>query len=381
MRLKELTNEEFKNFVSNYSDETYYQTAEYGFIMNDEEFDSLFLGLVMDNKILCASLILKKDKYAYAPKGFLIDYSNIELLNTFTKEIKKYLFKNGVIALKISPNILKDDTNTFNNLISAGFKHLGYNDKFESLIPRYEAVLDINMPYYILFKNIKKEFKTKIRGAEKLGIKVYKGSINDLDYLYSHTFNKEKKEKKFFINVLNFFKDNAEIYYTKLDTVKYLRLCNKNLQNQEIIVNNLNRELMTNKSILKTKMDNDLILNKFKSNLIKANKLISNYPDGLVLSSILILKREKTIYVLTDGYDQKFKSFNSKHLLMWKLIEKYSNLGYEKFNLGGIINPNIKDNHYKGLNEFKLSFNSNIVEYMGDFELITNKALYLLKKK
>ena len=381
MKLKELTNQEFKEFTIKYNNETFYQTPEYGFVMNDEGFDSIFLGLVDNDIILCATLILKKDKYAYSPRGFLINYNDIDLLKTFTTEIKKYLSKIGVIALKIAPNIYKDNDTAFNNLKSVGFKHMGFNNEFESYLPRYEAILDINSPYYILFKNIKKEFKTKIRSAEKLGIKVYKGNINDLEYLYKHTVNKDKKELNYFKNILNFFKDDAEIYYTKLDTVKYLKLCTKNLQKQEEICYNLNRELMTNKDILSVKMNNDLLLNRYKSNLIKANKLISEYPDGLVLSSTLIIKRDKNIYVLIDGYDKKYKRFNSKHLLMWKLIEKYSNLGYEKFNFGGIVNPNNELDKYKGLNEFKLSFNSDVIEYLGDFELVTNKALYFINKK
>ena len=37
----------------------------------------------------------------------------------------------------------------------------------------------------------------------------------------------------------------------------------------------------------------------------------------------------------------------------------------------------IIDNHkYKGLNEFKLNFNSRCIEYLGDLELIINPTLY-----
>ena len=81
-----------------------------------------------------------------------------------------------------------------------------------------------------------------------------------------------------------------------------------------------------------------------------------------------------------DGYDPKFKRFNAKHLLIWKLLEKYSNEGYSIFNFGGVASPILKDNKYAGLNNFKLGFGSIIVEYIGDLELITNKPLYLLEK-
>ena len=56
---------------------------------------------------------------------------------------------------------------------------------------------------------------------------------------------------------------------------------------------------------------------------------------------------------------------------------RYSKLGFKKFNLGGISNPN-KPGVYKQLNEFKLSFNPKIFEYAGDFELITDRPLYFM---
>ena len=399
MEIKQLTNKEFSDFIKNFKDKSVYQTPEYGFIMNHENFDTIFLGLVENNNVLAASLILIQKfssfKYAYAPKGFLIDYENKELLKEFTEKIKKYLSKLGVIAIKINPIIIKNISNEdkiiyenenydniFNNLKELGYNHLGYNNYFEGLKPRYEAILDINKSYYTLFKNIKKQIRTKIRGAEKIGITIYKGNINDLDYLYIHTKNKYPRELEYFKNCYKFFskQNNIEFYFAKLDTVKFLRIATKNFQEQEEICNKLDKEITNNNNLLKEKMENDKLLDKYKSNLIYATRLLSKYPDGVVVSSILIVKNNKTITLLMDGYDTNFKRLNAKHLLIWKIIQKYSELGYEKFNFGGITNPKLKDNKYSGLNEFKLSFNSNIYEYIGDFELITNKPLYFIHK-
>ena len=81
-----------------------------------------------------------------------------------------------------------------------------------------------------------------------------------------------------------------------------------------------------------------------------------------------------------DGYDKSYRNLNSKHLLLWKLIEKFSYEGFKTFNLGGISNYNLQNNKYNGLIKFKTSFGSVIYEYMGDLELITNKPLYLMYK-
>ena len=400
MQIKELTNEEFKKFTNKFNVKSIYQTVEYGFVMNHENYDTIFLGLADKNDIIAASLILiqKRDKfkYAYAPKGFLIDYNDTELLKIFTVQIKKYLGKLGVVAIKLCPPIIKTKysnkneisyknenyTKIFNSLTKLGYRHLGYNNYFEALKPRYEAILDLNLPYYTLFKNIKKTVRTKIRNAENIGIRIYKSDINNLDYLYIHTKNKYPRELEYFKNCYKYFskENNIEFYFAKLDTVKFLKLCNRNFASQEEKCNKLNNELKNNKNLLKEKMENDILLDRYKSNLIYATRLLSKYPEGIVVSSALIVKNGKEINLLMDGYDTKFKRLNAKHLLIWKLIQKYSELNYEKFNFGGIVNPNIKDNKYLGLNEFKLNFNSNIYEYIGDFELVTNKILYFIYK-
>ena len=81
-----------------------------------------------------------------------------------------------------------------------------------------------------------------------------------------------------------------------------------------------------------------------------------------------------------DGYEPKFKSLNSKHLLIWKLIEIYSNQGFKKFNLGGMTDPFDTKNKYAGLNTFKLGFHAKSYEYIGDLELVCNGAKYFMIK-
>ena len=60
-----------------------------------------------------------------------------------------------------------------------------------------------------------------------------------------------------------------------------------------------------------------------------------------------------------------------------KLIEKYGKEGYDVLNLGGIADPTAPE-QYKGLNDFRLGFGAQAVEYLGDLELITSKALYMM---
>jgi len=405
MKISQITNDEFNQFIQKYPLYSIYQTPEYAFSMSKENFDSIILGLKDENGFLIGATLLfiektNKYKYAYAPRGFLIDYQDSNLLKIFTKEIKKYLNKLGIISVKISPMIVKatyDVKNNimtknnyydiiFENLKTLGYKHLGYNLYFEAMKPRHVAIIDIAKPYYMIFNSFNKEVRTKIRSASKRGVRVYLGTKENLNYLYLHTKSKYPRDLKYFENIYDYFnkKRKIEFFYTKIDTNEYLKFTQEEYNKQNEIVlnllNQINKDIKNREKYINEKIIQDKILNDKKLELVKATKLLKQYPDGIISSSILVIKDRKQVTLLMDGYDKKFKSFNSKHLLIWKLCEKYSNEGYSIFNLGGITSVTLKENKYKGLNDFKLSFGSTAVEYIGDLELITNPTLHFLEK-
>ena len=399
MKIKELNPIEFDFFAKNFNTYSLYQTIEYANVMKEQKFGVVFLGLVDENNnVLAASLILIQKlfgfKYAYAPRGFLIDYSNYNLVEAFTKGIKKYLGKNDVIAIKINPLIIKSiydhkkniiATNSyydkiFKDLTNLGFYHLGYNNYFEAFKPRFEGIVNINKPYYMLFNELKKEFKTKIRSTDKKGVKVYKGTINELNYLSMQTEKKYPRDLKYFQDIYKNFsqKQNVEFFYTKLNTNHYLSYIKESVTKQENILNKINANINKSSKLINRKLNADRTLANYKNQLVTATNLLKENPNGIITSAALIIKNRDEVYVLMDGYDPKYKYLSSKHLLFWKLIERYSKLGFTKFNLGGMSNYNLKNNKYKQLNEFKFGFNAKEYEYIGDLELITNPGLYFI---
>ena len=208
MHIKLLTNAEFLEFTKKFKPSSMYQTPYYAFTMNEQNYYSMFLGLMDGNVLKAASLVLVYKingfKYAIAPRGFLIDYNDPQLTQTFTKLIKKYLGKRDIVAIKINPMIVRkvyDSAGhtiinnklyniTFENLKKMGYFHLGYNNYFEALKPRFEAVINLDLNYIKLFANIDKSCRNKIRKAVRDGIKVYHGTADELSILYEQTKNK-----------------------------------------------------------------------------------------------------------------------------------------------------------------------------------------------
>ena len=404
MELKELTNSEFNNFTNSFFYSSVYQTTEYGLLMNSENYTSIFLGLLDDlDNIKAASLILiEKEgmfKYAYAPKGYLIDYTNKDLLEEFTLKIKEYLNKKKVIAIKINPMIVRSSydykTNiTYTNptfelqmniLKELDYYHLGFNNLFESFKPRYDAILDLSKPITTLFGNMNKNFKKKIKSADENGVILLNGDAKNIDYIYNMVKGKYPRGRKYFENLLNYFskRNMVDYFLAKLDTNAYLINIQKKYQKQIEICNLINSKIFSrigknNNKLINNKLKQENKLNELKQDLIEATNLLKEHPDGIIIAAMIITRFRDEVMILMDGYDKEYKSINAKHLMTWKLIEKYSKEGYRKFNLGGMTNPNLKTEKYSGLNEYKLSFNARCIEYAGDFELITNQGLYNL---
>lgn len=404
MVIKELSNAEFKAFSEQFRPSSMYQTIEYAFTMNEENCDSFFAGLFDGNVLKAASLILVKKisgfKYAFAPRGFLIDFNNFELIEIFTKELKRFLRKKEIVAIKVNPMIIKNVYNKngeiiqqnpvyntiFEKLKSLDYYHLGYNNFFEALKPRFEAMVNIDLPYTQIFANIEKPFRTKIRKATRDGIKVYHGSSNDLNYLYFQTKNKYPRDLDYFKTLYKFFdKENLiDFYYSKLDTTEYLKISQNLYSKYERLSRDLNTALIKSggksDKAMNRKFEVDKQFEKIKKQLALATNYLRDYPDGIVLASALVVKWQDEVYLIMDGYDENYKNFNGKHLLLWKLMGRYSKLGFKRFNLGGVSNIQ-KPSKYKGLNEFKLNFNAKVIEYAGDFELITNTPLYFMYRR
>ena len=398
-KMKQLTPEEFEKFTNKFNVHSLYQTVEYAELMAKEGFGYVFVGMLGDNnEIIAASLILIQKQNAYAPRGFLINYNNFSLLKKFTSLLKKFLGRREVIAIKISPLIIKQVQDKehnikendyynkiYNDLKRLGYYHLGYNHFFEAFKPRFEAILNLDSNLSQLFNRMTKQYRTKIRSAEANGIKIHRGNINNLDYLYLQTKSKYPRDLKFFQDAYQIFgvKDNIDFYYAKLDTTYFLTKTQESYaiaeQKSADINNQVFQNIGQNKlKLIDLKLVYDNLLDQSKKTLISATNLLRDYPAGAVLASALIIKNHDEIFLFMDGFDTTYKSFNAKHLLLWKILEKYASAGYKKFNLGGISNPNLEQNPYKGLNQFKLNFGAEAYEYVGDLELITNNTLYFM---
>lgn len=401
MEIVQITKEEFDAFAENYPSKNFYQTSSYGTLMDRHSFDDYYLALKDGVTIKAATLILIDKvlfgyKWGYCPRGFLIDFNDYQLLETFTRLLKEFLNKRNFMFVKIDPYIIHksrnkkgietgeiSNTQIIDNLIKLGYEHSGFNLNFENLKPRWNAVITTNEDD-ALFLRYTKEIRNKIRKAEKMGVEVIKGNPESVKQFYSLIDKKHSRKLNYYLDMMEILgkKDMFEIYFSILNTANYIEKSQKAFEEEEQRNNEINHELEENinsnntSNIIKRKMASDSLLNNCKQNIINATNLYKEYPEGVIIGANAIIKYNNEIFFLIDGYKQEFKNYCPNHYAKFQIIEKYKSEGYTRMHLNGISGDFNKSNKYYGLTRFKLGFAADIEEYIGEFTLVINKGKY-----
>ena len=93
--ISNLDEKEYRKYTENNKSTHFLQSYEWGEISKVRGLMPIYVGVKDNNKIIGTALLLKKTLplgycYYYIPRGFTIDYHNLELLKFMTDEIKKY---------------------------------------------------------------------------------------------------------------------------------------------------------------------------------------------------------------------------------------------------------------------------------------------------
>ncbi len=397
MKIQEIEKDVFAEFAKNHILKNFFQTREYGELMKHSEFSVMYIGGYKENELVAASLILYKSiapsiKYGYAPRGFLVNYYDKELLKDFTKGVKDFFFRKGYAFVKINPEVtyskvdFDNKTKTINskseNLLNI-LKELGYdklkdNLYFESLLPKYTPVINLNEFEKDL---LDEDLVNELNEDETKGAYLIKGNENDIETFYPFVENKNNKTSQYYKVFYQKFKDNnmIDVLLLNLDYNEYVIYLQKRLISEQEINDKINNEFKQNPKdmeLFKLKMETDKILNDIQYDISLANAKMQESVIKDIYGAALVTKYEGRVTIIITGQKEDFRMIDAKTFIYFKIIEEYKNAGYDYIDLYGITGDFTDKNPYKKLNDFKLKFKPSIFEYIGEFDLIVNKPFY-----
>lgn len=425
MRIVELTPMDFDIYAKDQELSNPWQTSNFGRAAEALGYTASYLGFEDGMSIKGVTLLLTKNVYlgqsvSYAPRGPLIDFEDYAFAEEALLCLKKYLNNNKIMSFTMDPAIILTIRNKYgalkqmNNgvdkkldaIIHGGeivkanpyakdivnfllkkmkFDYRGQNLFFEGILPRWYGVTNLPVNSRTLLSKIDKRARTKLRKAAKLGVEILKDETRSLDVIYEIAREKFDRPIEYYKNLLDNNPD-AEIYIARINSEKYVNnskiLYEREIERNEVLNRVIQERNSSGRNIIRLinqKMESDRIINNFKEHLVKSTQTLKDYPEGRIIAMCIVIKDKNNVSIFEDGYLREYSNLNAAYLLRWKVIEQYSNSNLRTFNFGEITGGfDPRRNPLHGLNESKLCLRGSIMEYIGEFGIMTNKTMYNL---
>ena len=414
MEFRRLSEEEFVNFEKNHPYSNFNQTVEWGRLKRCNGWDSHLLGMVDNGKVVAATLLLSKTtpikkNMFYAPHGFLIDYNNYELLEEFTKNVKKYAKSEKAIFVKIDPYISyqerdingdiveggKNNKKAFKNLIKLGYKHFGFNTMQETLQPRWVFVTDTkDKTIDEVMKGMESKTRQIIRKNERECIVTRELEYDEIDLfkdIMAHTGDRRGFIDRPLSYYQNMYKELnpsgiLKILVAELDIKMLVETYEKEINEvkdeykarkykHDNGINKMNED----KYLAKQKQDEEEI-KRLEKKLDEAKKLREAKGDKITLGGILFLIHGKEVVSLVGGSYEKYMEYQSAYTVHWAGCKMAIKLGCDRYNFYGITGDFNPKNPLYGLYLFKKGYGGKVVELIGEFDLVISKFWYVIYK-
>lgn len=426
MKVRELAIDEFDNFSKQDETANPWQTSNFGEACKALGYEILYLGFEDNSALKGCVMLLTKNVYmgqsiSYAPRGIITDFNNLPLVEQILETLKSYLKDRQIMSVTMDPNVImsvRDRSGlTFDESLSrhkklfqllhgnetikplpdvlelrkrimnkCKFEYRGENLFFEGFLPRWYAETALPVNAKQLLEKMDKRSRNKLRRAAKLGVEIIKDDTKNVENIQEMIQNNFNRPPEYYKALFNNNLD-CELYLARINSEKFVNnskvLYERELDKNEYLSKVIQERTVKGKNIqhnLNEKMQSDKTVNSFKEHLVLATDTLKEYPHGKFIAYAIVIKSGKTVYIFEDGFDKEFSALSAIALLRWKILEQYSeDSAFNKFNFGAITgNFDRKNNPEFGLNLARTSLNAVCTEYIGEFGIMTNKAMYNL---
>ncbi len=397
-----LNKNDYISFFNAQKDAHFLQSYEWG--LTQKEGRGLipsYVGLIDDdNNVVAVALLLKRKTplnmcYFYAPRGFVIDYTNEKYFEEFTNGLKKYLKEENAIYLKVDPGIKYQDIDAmanpikngqnnyeiFNNFINLGYKHTGFYKLYEGNQPRYTVRINLHNDIDTINKNISKTFMKTVKRSYTYDLEIKMG--DEVNTFYDLIQNNAHKD--------NFSAYNLEYYQAFFNNFKkynHVKIFNAICYPDKIIkkvseeLKNLKNKLANNEINEKKVIDTNNQIKRLEKDLEIFKPYQNKYPDGKVVCSLICSYTNHAAWTLYIGNDSLgMHTFAVNRVYYEALLDAFKN-HMDFYDLFGTVgDPKTTYKNLAGLHEFKRKFGGEYIEFIGEFDLINKPIWYKLLPK
>lgn len=193
------------------------QSSTWGELKSKFGWRAVRLALMQDNAIVAGAQILFRRlplglQLAYIPRGPVIDFSDPHIVEVLFNALSRAAKSRGAFALKIEPNTLNFEPLTFNLKPST------------TIQPRTTIHLDLTRDLDTILAQMKSKWRYNIRLAERKGVVVRQGTVDDLPPFY-RLMQITSTRDKFAIHSFDYYRTAFELFtsrdYARLFVAEY----------------------------------------------------------------------------------------------------------------------------------------------------------------
>lgn len=391
-----LTEKEHDDFVKTHDRGDLLQLSSWANVKRQNGWSGERIGVATDGKVTGVALLLFKQvpklpfTLCYAPRGFVVDYDDVDSLRALTDEAKRVAKTRRAITIKIDPNVDRDEVpGLLTEMADLGFTHKGYGGGFDYAQPRFTMETDLRPSEKDIFAKFHHKFRYNVRLAEKKGIVCTEVGRDGLK-TFADLMKVTGERDGFAIRGLDYFENlydclqpgDARLFLTKLEPSIALdqqqATLDKAKRELEKIERALEKETAEKKrtSLSNRQKQTSEQIAKIETALPELVQLHEKYPNGLVLSGGLLTLAGRRSYYLYGASSNEFREFMPNHLMQWTMMQAAKASGAERYDFGGVSGSTAPDDEYAGLYAFKSGWGSDQIEKVGEFDLVMNRPLY-----
>lgn len=392
MELRELSKKEFDAYALNHPLGSFQQTSSWGRFMEEDKFHAYYIGGFIKEKIVGASLLLsyerkKEIRIFYAPRGFLIDYKNEELLKEFTEEVKKFIIEKHGIILKIDPYILVRDRDSEGNIIEGGvyndfvevnLTNVGFIKVNDKIQPKWLSRINLkDKSLEDVFNSFSPKGRQTVRRNEKLGFKVRDLDFKNIDKFIDITDEEHKKyriitpTKTFYEDLRRCFTDKflqfKEVYFKKDEVISNIdKMIADVIKEKKVRVDNYHNSKMTEEYFVDKELEDEEEIKRLE----RLKEYFSKCDDDVSMGIYMFIITPNEVVALNGGIKEEYNKLDASYTLHYEMIKYAIDNGYKYYNLYEIGNINDPNNKLKSSYNYKKNFGGEVVELVGEYDLI-----------
>lgn len=397
--IENLTKEQYLTLYNEHPQASFMQMYDWGQVVKETRNQTpIYVGLQDDSgKIVAGALLLKKATplkmcYFYSPRGFIIDFKDTTLMESFTTHLKQYLKSQNAIYLKVDPELpyqqidenakkVEEGYNNydvFDTFTKLGYTHCGFDILFAHNQPRY--TFRRYFKKYADIKAIEKSLSKTFMNTVKRSYKYNQEIVEGMDPNEFYELAKITAEKDGFSTFTREFYNHFFKVFHKLGKAKIFNAVvypDKILETNKKEVAQLKDKLEKGELSRKAASDAPDVIRRLEKDIKTFEPYQGKYPNGYVVASLMCSYSNTGMYTLYLGNNDLGLYTFSINRIYYEVIVDCFNSGLEFMDLFGTVgDPHIQYKNLSTLHEYKRKFGDEYTEFLGEFDLIMKPFWY-----